>query len=425
MKFDPIDQRVPDTWTVTTLGEICDASGGEIQTGPFGSQLHASDYVSLGIPSVMPKDIKADRISSEDIARVSEADAERLSQHRLREGDIVCSRRGDVERRAFVTKREEGWLCGTGCLRIRLNASQLLTRYLYYYLGHPSVRAWIVRHAQGATMPNLNTSIMRTIPVAFPPLDEQLRITFTLGGLDEKIELNRQINQTLEGMGRALFRSWFIDSDHDGVVVASGPGRRPKDWETMPLDQVATFLNGLALQKYPVQPGRAALPVIKIRELNQGSIRDSAEASAELPSEYIVKDGDVLFSWSGSLVVRQWSGGLGALNQYLFKVTSSRFPKWFYYHWLQHYLPEFRRIASDKAITVGHIQRRHLTEAEVRIPPSKELERMGGVLAPLLARQLENDLESRTLARIKDNLLPRLISGELRGPSADALQGVP
>lgn len=424
MKFDPSERRVPDAWTVTTLGELCDVSGGEVQAGPFGNKIHSTDYILMGIPFVMPKDIQTNRISTDGITRISEANADRLSQHRLRKGDIVYSR-GDVERRALVTEREEGWLCGTGCLRIRLNAPQVDARYFYYYLDHPSVRAWIVRNAQGATMPSLNTSLVRAIPVAFPPLDEQTRIAATLGALDEKLELNHQMNQTLESMGRALFRSWFIDRDDGEEAVAISLGRVPKGWGTMPLDQVATFLNGLDLQKYPVPPSGTALPIIKISELSQGNTHNSDETSAQPPSEYIVNDGDVLFSWSGSLVVKQWSGGLGVLNKYLFKVTSRRFPKWFYYHWLHHHLPEFQRIASDKATPVRRIQRRHLKEACVLIPAPEEIEKMGGVLAPLLDRQLVNSLESRTLARLRDNLLPRLVKGELRAPSVDALQGVP
>src|SRR5579872_5792159 len=149
---------IPDGWDNLPLAEVCRRGGGDIQTGPFGSQLHASDYVSAGIPSIMPQNIGDNRVLVDGIARITANDAERLSRYLVQPGDIVYSRRGDVERRALVRTAEDGWLCGTGCLRVRLGKGEADPIYCSYYLGHPEVRAWIVRHAVGATMPNLNTS---------------------------------------------------------------------------------------------------------------------------------------------------------------------------------------------------------------------------------------------------------------------------
>jgi len=195
--MDPLEGEPPGGWTRSTLGDTCDQFGGEVRTGPFGSQLHASDYVPEGIPSVMPKDLKEDRVSTVGIARITEADAERLSRHRLRPGDIVCSRRGDVERRALVTEREAGWLCGTGSLRVRLATDAVDPHYLYRYFGHPSVRNWIVRHAQGATMPNLNSKILRALPFLLPPAAEQRVLASVIGPLFERREANHEQNESL------------------------------------------------------------------------------------------------------------------------------------------------------------------------------------------------------------------------------------
>lgn len=181
-------ENAPCAWQRTTLGDIASRGGGHIQTGPFGSQLHASDYVSEGIPCVMPVNIGDNRLIREGIACISEDDAERLSKHILREGDIVYSRRGDVERRALVRATEDGWFCGTGCLKVRLGKGVIDPNYASYYLGHPEVREWIVRHAVGATMPNLNTSIMESIPVLLPPMYCQQSIVAVLKSLDDKIE---------------------------------------------------------------------------------------------------------------------------------------------------------------------------------------------------------------------------------------------
>jgi type I restriction enzyme S subunit len=209
-----------------------------------------------------------------------------------------------------------------------------------------------------------------------------------LGALDDKIELNRRMNATLEAMARALFQSWFVDFDPvrakqegrkptgmDDATAALFPdsfresdvGEIPEGWDVLSLDKTAQYLNGLALQKYPPGDG-PTLPVIKIAQLRKGDSCGADRCNTELPPEYIVQDGDVLFSWSGSLEVELWCGGLGALNQHLFKVTSSEFPKWFYLLWTLHHLSEFRLIAAAKATTMGHIQRGHLTAAiETRI----------------------------------------------------------
>ena len=214
---------IPTHWQYLPLGDVCKLGGGNIQTGPFGSQLHASDYVSVGIPSVMPQNIGDNRIIESEIMRITPQDAKRLSRYLLQPGDIVYSRRGDVERRALVRDHENGWLCGTGCLRVRLGSGYTDPLYTSYYFGHPQVRAWIVGHAVGATMPNLNTSILSALPFVLPPLETQRAIAHILGTLDDKIENNRRTNQTLEDMAKAIFKSWFVDFD---PVRAKAEGRQ-------------------------------------------------------------------------------------------------------------------------------------------------------------------------------------------------------
>jgi type I restriction enzyme S subunit len=197
-------------WQITTLGEIINTGNGLIQTGPFGSQLHASDYVSLGVPVIMPINLVDNRISLDDVAYITDDDANRLAKHILKAGDIVYSRRGDVTRKALITEKEEGVFCGTGCLLIR-PGYKVESKFLAYFLSTPSSKEWIIRHAVGATMPNLNTSILSKVPLLLPDFSMQKRIAKILGDLDDKITLNRQINQTLEAMAQALFKSWFVD----------------------------------------------------------------------------------------------------------------------------------------------------------------------------------------------------------------------
>lgn len=252
-----------------------------------------------------------------------------------------------------------------------------------------------------------------------PPEAAQRRIAEILGAFDDKIELNRKMNRTLVAMAQALFKSWFVDFDGHDDLVDSELGPIPRGWQMRPLDEVAHFLNGTACQKYPAHPGEDSLPVIKIRELNQGVTESTDRASLEVPAKWRVEDGDILFSWSGSLQLKVWAGGPGFLNQHLFKVTSEEFPDWFYFSWTLHHLEEFRRIAADKATTMGHIKRRHLSEALCAVPPSGILNEAGPVLGSLFDRQQLCREENQTLAEIRDTLLPKLISGEIRVPEAE------
>ena len=313
----------------------------------------------------------------------------------------------------------------------------------------------------GAVFTSLKCADIPKFRLTVPSIDEQRRIADALKALDDKIDLNRRINQTLEAMAQAIFKSWFVDFDpvkakiaaieqgqdplraamraisgktdaeldqmpreHHAQLAATAAlfpdamqdselGEIPKGWEVNSLDQIATYLNGLALQKFPPESESEYLPVIKIAQLRAGSTNGADRASAKLKPEYIVEDGDVLFSWSGSLEVDVWTGGAGALNQHLFKVTSTQVPKWFYYFATKHYLPYFRDIAANKATTMGHIQRKHLSDALIALAPSDFMSQASKCIALLLEQSIAIRLQSRQLAELRDTLLPKLLSGEL------------
>jgi len=195
---------IPRGWKITMLGEACEAGGGNIQTGPFGTQLHASDYVVEGIPSIMPSDLRDNRIETKTISRIREADAARLNVYRVQVGDVVYSRRGDVERRALIRHAENGWLCGTGCLRVRFGARGLNSHFAAAYLGTAEARAWVVRHAVGATMPNLNTSILGALPLIVPSVELQARFAEIVGAWDERGTIALHESRTLSTLRDAL-----------------------------------------------------------------------------------------------------------------------------------------------------------------------------------------------------------------------------
>ena len=205
----------------------------------------------------------------------------------------------------------------------------------------------------------------------------------------------------------ALFPDGFEESEL---------GEVPKGWRVKSLDTIAEYLNGLALQKFPPEENNW-LRVIKISQLRKGDTTGADRANRNLKPEYIIQNGDVLFSWSGSLEVIIWCGGEGALNQHLFKVTSADYPKWFYYLWTKHHLVNFQQIAASKATTMGHIQRKHLTEAKVVVPPVDFVAAANAYFEPLIERWIATSIQAQTLATLRDTLLPRLISGQLRLPA--------
>ena len=290
----------------------------------------------------------------------------------------------------------------------------------------------------GSVSERINTRDVEALSVLLPSASEEAAIAHILGTLDAKIELNRRMTETLEAMAQALFKSWFVEFDAARAKAAgadpSVPGRLadifparfvdsqvgeiPEGWEVRGLDDIAHFINGLALQKYPPTEGRS-LPAIKIAQLRAGNVEGADAASASIDADSIVDDGDVVFSWSGSLECVLWAGGRGALNQHLFKVTSEMYPKWLYYLSIQHHLDDFRRIAAGKATTMGHIQRHHLSDAKVAIPTPVELQAMDRVIAPLIESSWQRRVQSRSLVALRDALLPKLISGELRVQNAE------
>ena len=315
---------------------------------------------------------------------------------------MVFSRVGSVDRCSYVSREYNGWMFSGRCLRVR-PCIEIDSQYLYYYFTLESTKQFVRGIATGATMPSINTKFMGEVPIAYPPIDEQRKIATVLSALDNKIELNDKINKNLLQQAQSIFAQEFLVLD-----------AIPDGWQESSLLGIADYLNGLAMQKYRPRDDEQGLPVLKIKELRQGSCdANSALCSSSIKPEYIVHDGDVIFSWSGSLLVDFWCGGTCGLNQHLFKVTSSVYDKWFYYAWTSHHLQKFAAIAADMATTMGHIKREELAKAEVLIPSQFDYDRIGGLLAPLYDLVIANRIENRNLASLRDELLPQLMSGQL------------
>lgn len=357
---------------------------------------------------------------------------------KFKKGDILFGKLRPYFRKVIIAPFDG--ICSTDIWVVRAK-KRIDQKFLFYWMASENFINHSMAGAEGARMPRASWEYAGRSSCQIVDLGEQKAIASILSLLDDKIELNQQMNRTLEAQARAIFKSWFVDFDPvhakmegrqpvgmDAATAVLFPdafeesklGMIPKGWEVKPLDRIAHFLNGLALQKYPPN-GDDYLPVIKIAELRRGTTESSGKASINIPQEYIVRDGDVLFSWSGSLTVCVWHGGKGALNQHLFKVTSKDYPKWFYYQWVNYYLPDFQAIAASKATTMGHIQRHHLSEALVIIPSKNILQAMDKIMMPLLEKTIGTNLESSQLSALRDFLLPKLMSGEIRVKDAEKM----
>lgn len=272
-------------------------------------------------------------------------------------------------------------------------------------------------YVTGCAQPKLNQENLRNIEIELPSHID--RIASILFSLDRKIELNNKINADLEEMAQAIFKNWFVDFEpfKDGKFVDSELGMIPEGWKVGTLTEIASYMNGLAMQKFPPENNEDSFPVLKIKELGQGFCgTDSDRCSCNIKDECKIHNGDVIFSWSGTLLVDVWCGGDCGLNQHLFKVTSKDYPKWFYYYWTKHHLQEFIHIAKDKAVTMGHIKRGHLEEAMVAIPDNDSMEKAHELFEPILSKMISLRLENSRLSLLRDTLLPRLMSGKLEVP---------
>lgn len=275
--------------------------------------------------------------------------------------------------------------------------------FLYYVLADDDFFTYSMATSKGTKMPRGDKTSIMQYEVPLIDLQVQKKIASVLKALDERIKLNNEINNNLEQQAKAIFSNEFLSLD-----------TLPEGWKQASLIDIADYLNGLAMQKYRPTADESGIPVLKIKELRQGCCDDNSElCSPSIKSDYIIHDGDVIFSWSGSLLVDLWCGGICGLNQHLFKVTSSKYDKWFYYAWTKHHLDRFVAVAADKATTMGHIKRDELAKAEVLIPNEADYNRIGALLQPIYEMIISNRIENKKLAATRDTLLPKLMNGEI------------
>ncbi|MED4311759.1 restriction endonuclease subunit S [Heyndrickxia coagulans] len=344
------------------------------------------------------------------------------STNLLEEGDLIISARGTV---GALAQLGRPMAFNQSCYGLK--AKKITSNDFIYYLLKYKIRE-IKQNIHGSVFDTITRNTFDVLTAKIPNIKEQKAIANILSTLDEKIETNNQINEKLEEMAQALFKHWFVDFEFPnengepykssgGEMVESELGMIPKGWEVSSLDKIADYLNGLPMQKYRPKEDELSLPVLKIKELRNGEPDiNSDRCSANIEDKYIINDGDIIFSWSGTLMIDIWCGGKCGLNQHLFKVTSQKYNKWFYYFWIKRHLDRFINIANSKATTMGHIKRKDLTDSKVLIPTSNVYEKANEILGTIINDIINLKIESKKLKAVRDILLPKLMSGEIRVP---------
>lgn len=385
---------LPKHWQIKPFEEIIEKgslSYGIVQPG-FPKE-HNS------VPVIRVNNIKNGKIIPEDVMKVDEEIEAKYKRTRLKGGELLLTVVGSVGNAVIVTDEFINWNVARA-----VSVSRILNDYDKHFIKYCFLTEYVLHQMYGHTndtvQPTLNLSSLKEIKFPVPPLPEQIQIASILSSLDDKIDLLHRQNKTLEQLAETLFRQWFVEEAEES-------------WEKMPLSSIADFLNGLACQKFPPKNQIDKLPVLKIKELSSGISENSDWASSDIKSEYIIKNGDVIFAWSASLMVIIWNGEDCILNQHLFKVTSKVYPKWFYYLWCKHHLAEFISISLSHATTMGHIKRGDLDEAMVLVPTQEELKKMTISIQPFFDKMLINHNQIRTLTQLRDTLLPKLMSGEV------------
>lgn len=404
-------------WKEYKISEVIE----EIAMGPFGSNIKVDNYIDSGIPVLNGSNLQGFKLNENSFNYVSEDKADSLGRANAYRGDVVITHRGTLGQIIYIpfNSKYERYVISQSQFRLKLNQALIRPDFLVYYFHTRQGQHLIMMNASQVGVPALArpTSTFKEISVPVPPMEAQNKIMDILHALDDKIAVNKKICENLEAQAQALFKHWFVDFDpfKDGKFVESELGMIPEGWEVKSLSSIADYVNGLAMQKFRPEEGEDGLPVLKIKELGQGSIDANTEycSPSKIGEKYIIKDGDIIFSWSGTLMVRIWCGGKCGLNQHLFVVVPNKYPRWFVYLWTRHHLDNFIRIAKDKAVTMGHIKRGELDKAMVVVPSHQDLSKIDVIMAPIHQQIVNSELESRRLAELRDTLLPKLMSGEI------------
>jgi type I restriction enzyme, S subunit len=399
----------PSGWTNTTLDALAVPNG--LQTGPFGSQLRAAQYATEGVPVVMPKDIAAGRVSSTSIARVPTGVAEDLARHRVMPGDLVFGRRGDIGRCALI-RAEAGWLCGTGCLRARLDPTLAVPEFVLHLISSTAATQWLIANAVGQTMLNLNTDILGRLPLTLPPLAEQKKIAAILSSADEAIEATKTVISQLHVVKQSLMAS----------LIKFGPRDRPGSWSTIPLLEAGHWLSGGTPSKQDAALWAGPIPWVSPKDMKRARLLDAEDHVAEAAlgnGTQLAPAGSLLMVVRGMILAHSFPVALAAaplaFNQDVKAlVPTSTFEPEFLLYWFQASRDDVLRLVDVANHGTKRLPSERLFGLRVPRPPREEQARVCAIIRSVDTRV---EAETRALAartETKNALLAVLLGGELR-----------
>ena len=390
-----------------------------MQTGPFGSQLHQSDYQESGVPVIMPADILDGKIDLTRIARVSESHVDRLKRHKLSKGDIVYGRRGDIGRQALIRDENTGWLCGTGCLRVTLGDAAVESEFLHRYLQMPEVIGWIQNQAIGATMPNLNTAILRRVPVLHPrSIEAQKKIAAILSAYDDLIENNKSRIALLEKMAEEIYCEWFVRMrfpGHEKVKFVKGV---PEGWEVRKISQVYQTSSGGTPSRKHLEYYGGVIPWVKTGELGNSFIFDTEE---HITSNGLENSSAKLFPQK-TIIIAMYGATIGELGILAIEATTnqaccalqpenSQLGYTFTFHLMKSIKDHLISFAFGGA--QQNISQELIKNFQFLLPSKKIVEDFCNQTESIYSMIEALQRSRAVLEKARSSLLPRLISGKL------------
>ena len=436
---EPIYGNVPDDWSLTTIGQLVDRGDANIQTGPFGTMLHAESYIPSGKPVVAVKHLGDNRLLHEELPRIGPEDSERLARYTLREGDIVFGRKGAVERRAYINSSEDGWLQGSDCIRVRFISQNINTKYVSYVLGSSPYRKWIEKNAHGATMPSLNQEIIRRIPLPIPPIPEQRAIARILSSLDDKIELNRRMNETLEAMAFTIFKSWFVNFEPvrskaeslepegiDAETAALFPdsfeetvlGVVPRGWIVSKVGrELVTVLGGTPSRSISEYWSNGTVPWINSGKVNEFRIIEPAEYITEKAVENsatkLLPERTTVLAITGATLGQVSLLEIASCaNQSVIGILQShRIPSEYIYFWIKYKIDDL--ISWQTGGAQQHINKNNANDLDILCPNDEIFSTYLKLVRPVFNMIKHNCFESLNLETIRKGVLPNLLSGKI------------
>lgn len=390
------------SWEKVKLGEISFC----IQPGPFGSQLHNSDYADEGTPIIMPKDMVDGHIRHTGLIRVPEEHVARLQRHQVCAGNLMVARKGDVRKCVYITENENGWLTGSDCLKVALNENVCFPKYIYYQLRSPYIGRWLEQISIGATMPSINTGLLSGIEMYLPSLETQRRIADIVSAYDDLIENNRKQIKLLEEAAQRLYKEWFVDLRFPGHVHTKITDGVPEGWKRRKLVDIAQVQYGYAFDGSLFNSQKIGTPIIRIRNIPQGQTEDYTPENVD--SQYLVYNGDIIVGMDGEFHINTWAGDTAYLVQRTCRIKAltsdlNGFLLWAIYEPIKYF---------EKTVvgaTVAHLGKKHIDTVEILVPTEKFYLPFKSLFEARLLLMNQN----RALAEARDRLLPKLMSGEV------------